>query len=283
MICTTSQKYPLKHGRCGKCMACRIDRRQEWTARMLFESYMHPYTSFATLTYAPEHLPKDNSVDVREAQLFLKRLRNRLAREDGRSFRYFLCGEYGDSEKFTGRAHYHAILYGVSVLDHEHLVKAWDQGIVTLSEANRDRMAYTAGYVQKKLIKKDVTHYPDGRRNEFAVMSRNPGLGRTFIEKMAKGLISSADNEDVSLAGLVRMDGRKYPLDRYGRNLLITELVDMGVPWRNAERLILGPERKGHTEDGSTAHSRHQIKMERQNKFLRQRASREKVKRAERI
>ena len=244
---------------------------------MLFESYMHRHSIFATLTYADEELPDNETLDKRDAQLFLKRLRNRLVREDDpRTFRYFLAGEYGDR---FGRPHYHAILFGLSLLDAEVVQAAWEKGYTSVSEATAGRMAYTAKYLQKKLINGREAKYEDGRCNEFALMSRNKGLGSAFIETMAQSLKSQADNPDVSLAGLARVDGRKYPLDRYGRNLLLTSLVDLGVPREDAERLVKRKDREGHPEDGTTGESRAQSKMDRQNRYQRNNRGREEIKR----
>lgn len=99
---------------CGKCLECLADKRNEWTFRLQFESYL--YTTppiFITLTYDNNHLHTKKGVngkdypvlDKRDVQLFLKRLRERL----GYKLRYFLCGEYGET---THRPHYHLILFG---------------------------------------------------------------------------------------------------------------------------------------------------------------------------
>lgn len=237
---------------------------------MMFESYLHQSSVFVTLTYANE--PSEGSLEIRDAQLFLKRLRKRLAGENRpRRIRYFLCGEYG-TEK--GRPHYHAILFGLSTADTEIIEKAWGMGYVTVSEVTRGRIAYTAKYVQKALLGKNK-HYEDGRRSEFALMSRRPGLGHDFIEAMAHGLKRQADNPDVCLQGLARVDGRKYPIDRYGRNLLQQALVDMGVDWRKARNLVVGT----HLGRGSKTPEEGMAALERQSKFIRQTEGRESVSR----
>ena len=85
--------YPLGlRVACGKCLACRIAKRREWAARMIHELACHDDAIFITLTYNDEH--NDNSVHLRDFQLFLKRLRKSLGE---RRIRYFACGEYGET------------------------------------------------------------------------------------------------------------------------------------------------------------------------------------------
>lgn len=209
---------------------------------MLFESYMHPSSIFVTLTYAEEHLPHDGSINKRDPQLFLKRLRDRLARKDhGRTFRYYLCGEYGD---LKGRPHYHAVLFGLSLLDGEAIARSWKMGHVQCAELTTHRIRYVAKYLQKKQIKAGQVFYEDGRLIEFALMSRGNatsgtrGLGSEFLSRMAVALKRASRIEGLDLAGIVRMDGKRYPLDRYGRDYLCSALVELGLPWRDARRLV---------------------------------------------
>ena len=65
---------------------------------------------FITLTYDDAHLPYNQSLSVRDFQLFMKRLR----KEFGSGVRFFHCGEYGEK---TGRPHYHAILFNCDFKD----------------------------------------------------------------------------------------------------------------------------------------------------------------------
>ena len=100
---------------CGKCMACRMTRRKEWSLRMLHELKYHNDASFVTLTYDDNHVPDCQSLVKADLQKFFKRLRKLIA---PRKIRYFACGEYG---RRTGRPHYHAILYN-SGLSQEHII-----------------------------------------------------------------------------------------------------------------------------------------------------------------
>lgn len=203
---------------------------------------MHPASIFVTLTYDEEHVPDDGSINKRDPQLFLKRLRKRLAGENnGRTFRYYLCGEYGD---LKGRPHYHAVLFGLSMLDGPTVARSWNLGHTQVGELTPGRVRYVAKYLQKKQIAKGQTHYEDGRLIEFALMSRGNGksgtrgLGSGFLQRMAEALKRASTIPGVNLAGVVRLDGKRYPLDRYGRDFLASALVDMGLPWRDARDLV---------------------------------------------
>ena len=92
---------------CGKCPACLENRRQDWAIRIMEESKNYDFNYFITLTYDENHYPKDNSVDKRAIQLFIKRLRKRLKAP----IKYYCVGEYGTK---TRRAHYHVIVFNLS-------------------------------------------------------------------------------------------------------------------------------------------------------------------------
>lgn len=89
---------------CGKCLPCMITKRQALTARLLLEMKSHLHIYFVTLTYSDMDLPPGGSLQKRDLQLFLKRLR----KNTGLKFKYFACGEYG--EKFQ-RPHYHILIF----------------------------------------------------------------------------------------------------------------------------------------------------------------------------
>ncbi len=73
---------------CGQCVGCRLARSAHWAVRCVHEAQLHSENCFITLTYAPEFLPKDGSLQVRHFQLFMKRLRKRF----GSGIRFFHCG-----------------------------------------------------------------------------------------------------------------------------------------------------------------------------------------------
>lgn len=202
---------------CGQCLACRVNRRRIWQTRMELELRFHECASFVTLTYAPEHYPSDSSVKKRDLQLFLKRLR--FAVEPAK-IRYFAVGEYGEK---SGRAHYHAVLYGVPMTDQKLIADSWGLGLVHVGEANTKTMGYIAGYVTKKLTRKDDPRLA-GREPEFGLCSRKPGIGLGFVELAACELMTEKGSAGLAAKGdvpsTVRLDGKEKPLGRYIRESL---------------------------------------------------------------
>lgn len=190
--------------RCGHCLNCRIRRASGWKLRGLHEmqSSFHP-TLAVTLTYDQDHLPPNGSLSVRDLQLFLKRLRKAT-----KPFRYLACGEYGPT---TGRAHYHAVLFGVQLPDLYHgahwgsqtILEAWGNGQVSLHPATPASIGYVSGYVVKKLraprgqgfvmetVDPDtgLVVSEDSVEPEFLTASRRPGLGRAWIDQFAPEVI----------------------------------------------------------------------------------------------
>ncbi len=153
---------------CGQCLGCRLDHSRMWAIRMVHEAATHENNSFITLTYDPEHLPKDGSLNKKHFQNFMKKLRHRI---EPIRVRYYQCGEYG--EKLT-RPHYHAALFGYDFQDKELLTQqqdhnlytsqmlsdTWGMGFVTLGELTFESAAYCARYVTKKINGKQAQdHY----------------------------------------------------------------------------------------------------------------------------
>lgn len=223
---------------CGQCLACRINKRRQWTLRLLLEYLEHDKAAFVTLTYAPENLPfSERSLESgqgvlckRDVQLFLKRLRKHFS---GRLIRYYLAGEYGPNN--THRPHYHLILFGVSAeeLDSDWfyfagksgplrqnyirdtlLYQLWNRfGTVHVGEVTSDSISYTAGYVTSKIVKKDD---PDGRTPEFSLMSRMPGLGLSAIAEISRYLQTVSSNHSLSPdTREILVEGKRWPVGRF--------------------------------------------------------------------
>lgn len=210
---------------CGQCMPCRVNKRRQWTHRLLLEATQHVETSFVTLTYDEDHLPDDNAVSRRAIQLFLKRLR----KTSETRIRYFAVGEYGD---VTARPHYHLALYGfprchagrtrydkagaVKCCKSCHSIsRAWGQGRIQSAFLEPESMAYVCGYTVKKLTSPSDPRL-EGRAPEFATMSRRPGLGHDAMHDVAHVLMKhGADQTLIDVPGELRHGRRKMPLDRY--------------------------------------------------------------------
>ena len=123
---------------CGShCVSCRINKRREWSTRIMLESLSHEENVFVTLTYSDKHIPKGESLDPDDLRKFWKRLRkglddtlnkeinpNKYKCYQRKRFpiRYYACGEYGDSTK---RPHYHAIIFGIGRIHQDFIENAW--------------------------------------------------------------------------------------------------------------------------------------------------------------
>jgi hypothetical protein len=167
---------------CGKCIACRIQRTQEWSIRLMHEDRYWPTSSFLTLTYDEDHLPAGDSLDKEEFKLWLKRFGKSLERP----WKYYAVGEYGDDEQFTQRPHYHLIAFGVDREDfkkHPHIKEkhthaTWENGFIDVEMVNYSTIKYVCGYIQKKLYGQMAVEEYGEREHVFALMSN--GLGKQY-------------------------------------------------------------------------------------------------------
>lgn len=127
---------------CGKCLACKENKSQEWTLRILHELDNFSEASFVTLTYKDQSLPKFGSLSPKHLKDFFKRLRKKLK---GKEVKYYACGEYGDD---THRPHYHVILFGV---DDVNLVSdTWGFGLVHSGTVTPQSAKYVTQYINKR-------------------------------------------------------------------------------------------------------------------------------------
>jgi len=211
---------------CGQCIGCRLERSRQWAIRCVHEASLHEQNCFITLTYAPEHLPKDNSLHYKDFQLFMKRLRKRFSNQ---KIRFYMCGEYGEN---FGRPHFHACLFGFDFDDKrlfftsshgdkifrsDVLEELWPFGLCSIGEVTFKSAAYVARYIMKKVTGKgSFVHYnqvdEDGvcsdvtRTPEFTKMSLKPGIGSDWLDKY---------KDDVYPHDYVIVNGRKVKPPRY--------------------------------------------------------------------
>lgn len=162
---------------CGKCGACRYNRRADWSFRLAQELRVADYAQFITLTYDDEHVPFNQStgelsLDKTHLQLFIKRLRKFQDGNSKSKIRYYAVGEYGSQ---TDRPHYHAILYNAVPDTIAHLDRTWTYGHYSVDNLNSARIHYVTKY-HVNAVKNE-----DGRTPEFALMSRNPGIGLNYV------------------------------------------------------------------------------------------------------
>lgn len=232
---------------CGKCIGCRIDRSRQMAVRCVHEASRWPVNSFLTLTYRDEFLPPGGSLNHRDFQLFMKRLRKalsaggRVMRDD--PVRFYMCGEYGET---SGRPHYHALMFnlgfddkvlfkverGVSLFTSQYLTDIWGLGHCTIGDVTFESAAYVSRYVMKKINGKlaiDFYSYTDPEtgevfdlKPEYCQPSRGGrsgrgGIARDWFEEYAS---------DVFPDDFVILGNRKFKVPRYYSKLF--ELADPG-------------------------------------------------------
>lgn len=214
---------------CGQCIGCRLEKSRQWAIRITHEASLYEHNQFITLTYNDQNLPKDQSLDVRDFQLFMKRLR----KTTNEKIRFFHCGEYGETTK---RPHYHAIIFNLELKDKvplkkindniiyqsDILEKCWGKGYTSTANVTFDSAAYVARYAMKKVTGKAAfNHYTDydketgeifaERRPEYTTMSRRPGIGKQWLKKYQSDVFP---HDEVYINGHL-IKPPKYYLNQY--------------------------------------------------------------------
>ena len=214
---------------CGYCQGCRIARTRDWAIRAQHESLCWRDNCFITLTYNDENLPERSNLNIRDWQLFAKRLRKKRG-----EFRFLMCGEYTS----TWRPHYHACLFGINfdndkeiherrngyyLYKSKELESIWSNGFVTVGDFNYTTAAYVSSYIMKKHCGKDTEVYDrvDPETGEFYQlkppfinMSRKKGLGKTFYERF---------KSDIYPSDHIVHEGKIHSVPRYYDKLLEEE------------------------------------------------------------
>lgn len=229
---------------CGQCVGCRLERSRQWAARCVHEASLHNNNCFITLTFDEDHLLSREhpfSLEVRDFQLFMKRLRKKF----GNGIRFYQCGEYGDR---YGRPHYHACIFnfdfpdrvlwkqsnGIPLYTSESLSKLWPFGYSSVGDVTFESAAYVARYIMKKLsgfkaaevhdvfdsvtetvYSKTFYEYVDFltgetymRRPEYTTMSRRPGIASGWFDKWA--MVDTYPNDFVVLRGRKMLPPKFY-------------------------------------------------------------------------
>lgn len=208
---------------CGKCLACRINKRREWTLRLCHEEVFSETAYFITLTYDEDHVPMSvdketgsvcMAVKKEDIQLFMKRLRKACS---DKQIRFFLNSEYGQQ---TQRPHYHALVFNIpedKIFQDSRIIKRgrstsftspwlasiWKNGNVEFGIASKERAGYCAKYfIDRKEIDED--HVPN-----FSLMSRCPGIGYAYMKQIREKV------RVYGLTGCMNACGTYVKLPRY--------------------------------------------------------------------
>lgn len=179
---------------CGRCYACLSNKRSSWSVRLKEELKHSTSAHFVTLTYDDDHLPLVYIDDVPaptlskdDVQKFMKRLRKKQPGQ----IRYFLVGEYGTN---TQRPHYHALLFNIEgsrLQAQASILEAWKNGNVHCGSVSDASIHYCTSYIVNK---SEYKHYEEyGLTAPFALMSRRPGIGFQYVEKLGSWHADDSD------------------------------------------------------------------------------------------
>lgn len=217
--------YPitlLREGRhqlvpCGKCIECIKRKRADWSFRLLQETKNSKKSTFLTLTYNDENLPKSRELEKKTLQKYFKRVRSTQ-----KNLKYYAVGEYGS---INLRPHYHAIVFNV---DNSDLCDKWTRtddtkeplGFVRCDEVNEARIHYVTGYVISKYGEIDektgkAKGWTADTVRPFSIMSK--GLGKIYLKHATKFHKSNFTTEAVKEGGI------KQNLPRYYRDKIFNE------------------------------------------------------------
>lgn len=197
---------------CGRCLSCLQKKRADWSFRLLQEMTIADSAYFITLTYNNENVPRTDSgvpqLQKRDLQLFKKRLRKLNAAVSKSHIRYYSVGEYGTR---TFRPHYHSIIFNVHPSVMAQLTSVWKLGNVQVGKVN----AASIHYVTKYVINRNHS-YPSVTK-PFSTMSRRPGIGHVYYEKMR------AWHREDKRTYVVREGGFKQRLPRYYKDKIFNQ------------------------------------------------------------
>lgn len=189
---------------CGKCYACKMNKRIEWTFRLYQELVGSLSAYFVTLTYADSNIPTKvdkstgeilNVLRKADLQTFIKNLRYYS------KFRYFAVGEYGEQFK---RPHYHLLIFNLERKAAQKIGDIWKHGSIHIGKVEMRSIHYCT-----KDMMKDVKFKSNGGVDAFRIMSTKPAIGSRYLEYAMSNKLRS----DFT----VFLNGFKISMPRYYR------------------------------------------------------------------
>lgn len=197
---------------CGHCNFCLQLRRMDWCFRLSEEQKVSHSSHFLTLTYTDKNLPMYDSgishLDKSDYQKFQKRLRSFQDRlyEGLTPLRYYSVGEYGEK---TSRPHYHSIMFNMLPQTVNSVERIWGKGHVKVGTVTPKSVAYVTSYI----LTKEIEY---GREPPFALMSRKPGLGVSYLTPQMIKFHNYASRDYVS------RNGQRSHMPRLFRNKIFS-------------------------------------------------------------
>lgn len=193
---------------CGQCPECLRKKASEWALRSVSEASLHAQNCMVCLTY--DSYVRDScgkvigervsplDLNVRDIQLFIKRLRKRY----GKGIKYVCAGEYGGR---TGRAHYHLLLFGVCFEDCLPYKKSRRGNLIYTSKILSDLWGHGICTVDAKIVTSANASYctkytiKDKGAKGLFLTSQSVGLEKLLTDFNGKSYI---------------VEGREHPIPR---------------------------------------------------------------------
>lgn len=279
---------------CGKCIGCRLEYSRQWATRIMLEAKTTKNNWFITLTYNDLNVPSKTICETGTGELiekttlkkedlqdFIKRLRRYYEYHYQKTnIRFYAAGEYGSE---TERPHYHLCIFNMPIDEDklkkyknnvngdalytcEEIEKIWGKGFVTIGSLTYESAAYTARYIMKKQIGKESEDYYQGREREFTIMSRKPGIGKTYYDQK---------NEEIYKTDKIAIRGRYTQPPKYFDELKTATDEDLMRKIKNKRKL--------KTELRETAQAALSTQTKQERREIEERSKKEAMKACKRI
>lgn len=163
------------------------------------------------------------TLDKRDYQLFMKKLRKFNKDYTEEPIRYYSVGEYGTE---TCRPHYHSIIFNLAPESVVTIYKHWNKGIVHVGSVTGASIHYVTKYV--------INRHGDfhDRQLPFSLISnRSGGIGKNYVDSNKKW-------HKRNKALYVVNSGHKQRIPRFYKDKIFTELERQVLAKLNEGKLI---------------------------------------------
>lgn len=181
---------------CGRCLSCCIAKQSalEFLCKKELQTvYKRGLgASFVTLTYDDNHVPyvaTDSPYQTlvkRDFDLFNKRVRRYIERDNMPTIKFVAAGEYGDS---LGRPHYHVVYFGLTdFLADRYVSKSWQYGLYQVGALSAGGLRYVLKYMTKSRPDRDIERFYASVGVEKPFIKHSHLLGFDWIQNHAKDI-----------------------------------------------------------------------------------------------
>ncbi len=213
---------------CHKCLGCKNAHTSRRAVQLYAEIQTAIYPCYLlTLTYDPEHLPKDWSLDKQHPRVFIRSLRKQQIKDhNNHLFKYVVKGEYGPIKY---RPHYHIAAVNLILTDlvpysdngnqrSEQLETTWDKGTVDIINMSLETSIYIQSHEYIKHGEQPIHQKPLHDSGEMLPDRISPyinysnGIGKKWYDKYGHTDLHSNDSFTIK--------NRQYQIPEYFDNQL---------------------------------------------------------------